>query len=114
VDTEVWEGRWPQRNIVTKHARHEEHGSGKFTSCTYNANTLREYCTRNFPDRGKPLHIVLKRMMGDILIHKRAFKARQLQFKKRKNMYFKVTLMLQRKHFEDIPLISVTNETAFS
>ena len=67
----------------------------------------------NKKKRYKPLGIALQLMMHSILIEQKALNKRTGVYKKRKNLYFKVTLMRSTKCFGDIPIISVTDTTIF-
>ena len=63
--------------------------------------------------RYKPLGIVLKGMMKTIVDCQKIVRAHKQRSKKRKNQYFKVTLMRRTKQFGDLPIITVTNNTVF-
>ena len=83
--------------------RHKQHGSGAFLQST-------PLC-RGVDHRYKPLHIVLKYMMKSIIDCEKTLRERKQRFKKRKNMYFRVTLMRRTKLFGDLPIITVTKST---
>ena len=84
--------------------RDAEHGSVEFTQGLWKRTVMHRY---------KPLGIVLKGMMNTIVDCQKMLRARKQRYKKRKNLYFKVTLMCRTKLFGDLPIITVTNNTVF-
>ena len=96
---------WPQLqpNLPWSH-RHAQHGSGEFTQ---------RGLQRTVKHRYKPLGIVLKGMMKTIVDCQKMLRAHKQLYKKRKNQYFKVTLLRRTKLFGDLPIITVTNNTVF-
>ena len=52
-------------------------------------------------------------MMKTIVDCQKMLCAHKQLYKKRKNQYFKVTLMRHTKLFGDLPIITVTNNTVF-
>ena len=52
-------------------------------------------------------------MMKTIVDCQKMLRAHKQLYKKRKNQYFKVTLMRHTKLFGDLPIITVTNNTVF-
>ena len=104
--------KWPLKRICRPgtngwHPVNDLHGSANFTQEPF------PFFNRVLPYRYKPLGIALKAMMVLILHGKTSLRERSLQYKKRKNLSFKVTLKYRTKHFGDIPIISVTHETVF-
>ena len=93
------------RTGATWHPAHEEHGVINFVASTY--------AHRRLNHRYKPLGIVLKCMMQKLVYHQQWLHKRKERYKKRKNFYFKLTLMKRTKYFGDEALISVTNESHF-
>ena len=89
--------------------RHAQHGSAVF----YQAHESASW--RQVKPRYKPLGIVLKAMMKEIIkCHKTFFEHKQRcsKSKKRKKLFWKVTLVRRSKFFEDLPIISVYRELA--
>ena len=84
-------------------SRHTLHGSTK-TFCGHG------HFRHLFGGRYKPLGIVLKIMMKQIIQHKKVFLERKRRWPKRKKMFWKVTLMRRTKFFGDLPIISVGDE----
>jgi hypothetical protein len=69
---------------------------------------------RHLSNRCKPLHLCLTRMMREVLGEKKYMINTKRRYPKRKNVYFKVTLMRRFKGLgECVPIITVTHETKF-
>lgn len=117
-DTDYYPAQhWPDKEFVRRVShwphtqpylpwtpRHAQHGSGEFTQ---------RGLQRTVKHRYKPLGIVLKGMMKTIVDCQKTFRAHTQRYKKRKNQYFKVTLLRRTKLFGDVPIITVTNNTVF-
>ena len=60
------------------------------------------------------LHLCLKHMMREVLNEKKLLRNMKHRYPKRKNLYFKVTLMRRFKALgKNVPIIAVTHETKF-
>ena len=86
------------------HPPHAQHGSAAFMQ----GGLLRTV----FSHRYKPLGIVLKGMM-QIIVERQKKHYENKQRNKRKNQYFRVTLMRRTKLFGDVPIITVRHNTVF-
>ena len=108
---------WPRKQFARKASlwphmqphlpwspHHAQHRSGEFTQ---------RGVQRTVKHRYKPLGIVLKGMMKTIVDCQKMLRARKQFYKKRKNQYFRVTLLRRTKLFGDLPIITVTNNTVF-
>ena len=94
----------PEQNIRRHwNLRHTLHGSTK-TFC--GQGNFRHLCSGRY----KPLGIVLKIMMKQIIQHKKVFLERKRRWPKRKKLFWKVTLMRRTKFYGDLPIISVGDE----
>ena len=77
--------RWPSTYRAFKHPRHAANGNTTTLSCHVCSSGTH---MRTFTYRGKPLHLVLNKMMRTILNEKRLFNHRS-RLKKRKSYSFK-------------------------
>ena len=101
----------PSPMLRMNHPRQPGHGKANFAQGQLLTFT-RAIRTLSQP-RYKPLGVALTMMMRRILVERRHCKESERMHKKRKNFFFRVSLMLRRKHFGDIRLLTVTHETKF-
>ena len=84
--------------------RHTQHGSAEFCQAHEDPSW------RHIKSRYKPLGIVLKAMMKEIIKCKKTFLEHKRRWPKRKKMFWKVTLVRRSKFLGDLPIISVGDE----
>ena len=86
--------------------RHTQHGSAEFRNNIYSPTI------RRLDSRYKPLGIVLKAMMNEIIERKKTFNQIKRRFPKRKKLFWRVTLVRRTKFLGDVPIITVYNKMA--
>ena len=94
----------PRPGRVHWNPMHTQHGS---------ANFLQDASWRHIGWRYKPLGIVLKAMMKEIIKCKKTVLEDKQRFPKRKKLFWNVTLMRRSKFVGDVPIITVDERTKF-
>ena len=86
--------------------RHTQHGSAE------SANNIYSQPIRRLVSRYKPLGIMLKAMMKEIIERMKEFNEIKRRCPKRKKLFWRVTLVRRTKFLGDLPIITVYNKMA--